>query len=233
MPTKVHLVKAMFFPVVVYGCENWTIKKAEDRRTDAFELWCWRRLLKSPMDCKKIKPVNPKGNQPWIFIGRTDAEAEALILWPPDVKSPHTGKDRDARKDWREGERGQQRMRWLDGIIDSMDMSLSKFWEMAKDREAWHAAVHGVRKSRTQFSNWTTIGKHLENKTPPAPSLSLPGHQHTGQSSIHHLRKHGQQGRGGEVPVCSFSFCCHLWINVNSLPFVPHWIKGYWGHNKK
>ena len=84
--TKVHLVKAMVFPLVVYGCESWTIKKAESRRIDAFELWCWRRLL-SPLDSKKIQPVHPKGDQSWVFIGRTDAEAEAPILWPPDVKS--------------------------------------------------------------------------------------------------------------------------------------------------
>ena len=85
MPTKVHLVKAMVSPVVMYGCEIWTIKKAESRRMDAFELWCWRKLL-CPLDCK-IKPVNLKGNQSCIFIGRIDAEAEAAILWPPDVKN--------------------------------------------------------------------------------------------------------------------------------------------------
>ena len=86
LPTKARLVKAIVFPVVMYGCESWTIKKAECRRTDAFELWCWR-TLESPLDCKEIQPVHPKGNQPCIFIGRTDAEAEAPILWPPDVKS--------------------------------------------------------------------------------------------------------------------------------------------------
>ena len=86
LPTKVRLVKAMVFAVVMYGCECWTIKKAERRRSDAFELWCWRRL-ESPLDCKEIQPVQPKGNQSWVFIGRTDVEAETLILWPPDVKS--------------------------------------------------------------------------------------------------------------------------------------------------
>ena len=86
LPTKVHVVKAMVFLVVMYGCESWTIKTAEHRRIDAFELWCWRRLL-SPLDYKEIQPVHPKGNQSWIFIGRTDAEAEAPILWPPDAKS--------------------------------------------------------------------------------------------------------------------------------------------------
>ena len=87
LPTKVHLVKAMVFPVVMYGCESWTVRKAEHRRMDAFELWCWRRSFESPLDSKEIQPVNPKGNQSRIFIGRTDPEAEAPMLWPPDAKN--------------------------------------------------------------------------------------------------------------------------------------------------
>ena len=87
LPTKVRLVKAMVFPLVMYGCESWTVKNTEHRRIDAFELWCWRRLLKSPLDCKEIQPVHPKGDQSWVFIGRTDAEAETPILWPPHAKS--------------------------------------------------------------------------------------------------------------------------------------------------
>ena len=102
LPTKVHIVRAMVFPVIMYGCESWTIKKAEWQRIDAFWLWCWRRLLRVPY-CKEIKPINPKGNQPWVFIGRTDAEAP--ILWPPDVKSWLVGKDPDAGKDWRQEEK--------------------------------------------------------------------------------------------------------------------------------
>ena len=86
LPTKVHLVKAMFFPVVMYGCESWTVKKAECQKIDAFELWCWRRL-ESPLDCKEIQPVHPEGDQSWMFIGRTDAEAETPIIWPPHAKS--------------------------------------------------------------------------------------------------------------------------------------------------
>ena len=86
LPTKVSLVKAMVFPVVMYGCESWTIKKAEHGRIDAFELGCWRRLL-SPLGCKEIQPVHPKGDQPWVFIGRTDVEPETPVFWPPDVKS--------------------------------------------------------------------------------------------------------------------------------------------------
>ena len=99
---KVHLVKAMVFPAVLYGCERWTIKKAECQRIDAFELWCWRRLLRIPWDCKEIQAVHPKGNQSWIFIGRTDAEVETPTLWPPDVKNWLIWKDPDAGKDWRQ-----------------------------------------------------------------------------------------------------------------------------------
>ena len=102
LPTKVHVVKAMVFPVVVYGCESQTIKKAEHRRIGAFELWCWRGLL----DCKKIQPANTKGNQSWIFIGRTDSEAETPILFPLDVKSWLIWKDPDAGKDWKQEEKG-------------------------------------------------------------------------------------------------------------------------------
>ena len=87
LPTKVRLVKAMVFPVVIYGCESWTVKKAERRRIDAFELWCWRRLFESPLDCKEVHPVHFKGDQSWVFIGRTDFEAETPILWPPHAIS--------------------------------------------------------------------------------------------------------------------------------------------------
>ena len=128
MPTKIHIVKAMVFPVVMYGCESWTIKKAEHWRIDAFKLWCWRRLLRSLWTARRSKPVNPKGNQPWIFIGRSDAEAP--IIWPPDVKSQLTGKDSDAGKGWRQRKRGQQRIRWFDGIAKSMDMNLGKLQDI-------------------------------------------------------------------------------------------------------
>ena len=104
LSTKVYLVKAMVFPVVMYGCESWTIKKAEHLRVDAFELWCWR-TLESPLDCKEIQPVHPK-DQSWVFIGRTDVEAETPILWPPDVKSWLIWKDPDAGKDWGQEEKG-------------------------------------------------------------------------------------------------------------------------------
>ena len=158
LPTTVHIVKAMVFPIVMYEFENWTIKKGWAPKNWCFWTVVLEKTLESTLDSKEIKPVNPKGNQPWIFIGRTDAEAEFPVLWPRDMKSRLTGKDPYVGKYWGQEQKEateDEMVGWLNEITDSIDMSLSKLQEMVKGREAWHAAVHGVTKSWRQLSDWT------------------------------------------------------------------------------
>ena len=156
LQTKICLVKAMVFPVVMYGCESWTIKKAEGQRIDASELWCWRRVLRVPWTARRsnqsiLKEISPGCSlEGWFWTWNSNT-------WPPDVKNCLNGKDPDAGKDWRQGRRERQRMKWLDAITDWVDMSLTKLQEMVMDREAWHAAVQGVTKTRTQLSDWTEL----------------------------------------------------------------------------
>ena len=153
-PTKVCLVKAMVFPVVMYGCESCTIKKAEHWTVDAFGLWHWKRL-KSPLDSKETQPVHPKGNQSWILIGRTDAEAETPILWPLDVKNSLIWKDPDAGKDWRREEKEMTEDEMVGWHHQLLDMSLSNLQELVMDKEAF--SPWGSKESDTTVQlNWTT-----------------------------------------------------------------------------
>ena len=173
MPTKVHLVKAMVFPVVMYGCESWMVKKAECQRIDAFELWCWRRLLRVPWTAMRsnqfiFKEISPGCSLEGLML-KLKLQYFGHLMWRVDsLENTLMLRGIGGRR-----RRGRQKMRWLNGITDSMDMSLSELRELVMDREAWPAEIHAVTKSWTWLSNWTELKLKIHSYRWPSPLFSI------------------------------------------------------------
>ena len=170
LPTKVRLVKAMVFPVVMYGCESWTVKKAERWRIDIFELWCWRRLLRVPWTARRsnqsiLKEISPGCSLKGLML-KLKLQNFGHLMWRVDSleKTLMPGRIVGRRR------RGRQRMRWLDGITDSVNMGLGRLQELVMDSEAWHAVIHGVSKRWTRLSDWTELNWHYKNYTAKSDS---------------------------------------------------------------